>query len=481
MKRVGYFLIVLAVALAIGGCQNWSNIADPDNSAMRMNPAGTADVTIDSAYLWIYVVIPTGQMITAHEVTAAWNETTVTWNSFANAFSPDVEGSFIADDIGWRRADITSLVRDWMNGVVTNFGVLLEQTEATRTTYYSSEEISVTLRPKIEFYLTNNGQQQQVTVQRGTFGEVYDTFIWAAFPNDNFGLSGNLFTGMLNEGYNKTLIQFTLPVVEETGSVGDLVWCDDGDGIQEDGELGLGDITVKLKNCADSALVATEVTDSTGHYLFENVVPGDYFLSFDLPEGLSFAPKDQSDNDCHDSDVYPTAGITDCFTLDTAAVALCWDAGIICETPPPDSGCTRTIGYWKNHAGFGPQEDVVTPLLPIWLGTADEDESILVNSAQVAYDILTQHVYGEPSNGITKLYAQLLAAKLNIAAGASGGAVGEAIGDANEFLAAHSWESWASLTRDQKNMVLQWKDQFDMYNNGWIGPGHCDEDDDDSF
>ena len=34
------------------------------------------------------------------------------------------------------------------------------------------------------------------------------------------------------------------------------------------------------------------------------------------------------------------------------------------------NGCTRTIGYWKTHAGFGPQADVVTPLLPILLGSA---------------------------------------------------------------------------------------------------------------
>ena len=35
-----------------------------------------------------------------------------------------------------------------------------------------------------------------------------------------------------------------------------------------------------------------------------------------------------------------------------------------------DEEYTRTIGYWKTHAGFGPQEDVVTPLLPIYLGNA---------------------------------------------------------------------------------------------------------------
>jgi uncharacterized protein YfkK (UPF0435 family) len=28
-------------------------------------------------------------------------------------------------------------------------------------------------------------------------------------------------------------------------------------------------------------------------------------------------------------------------------------------------------------------------------------------------------------------------------------------------------------------MILEWKDKLDMYNNGLIGPGHCDDSDDD--
>jgi hypothetical protein len=366
-----------------------------------------------------------------------------------------------------------------MNGAMSNFGLLLEQGDTTRTTYYSSEEISASQRPRFEICFTVDGQQHCVTIQRGTWGHVFDTFIWEGYPDDNFGHAGNLYTGMMNGAEKQTLIQCGLPELPDHGAVGDFVWCDDGDGIQEESEPGLGGITVYLKTCRDSMLVATDVTDSTGHYLFEDVAPGSYFLRFALPEGLSFAPKDQGDNDCHDSDVYPTAGHTDCFTLDSAEVDLCWDAGIICHEPPPDTGCTRTKGYWKNHAGFGPQEDVVTPLLPLWLGTPNGDESVLVDSARVAYDILTQHVYGEPSNGVTKLYAQLLAAKLNIAAGADGEDVEDVIADADEFLAEFSWEDWGDLTREQRQMVLNWKDTLDAYNNGFIGPGHCGEEDED--
>jgi hypothetical protein len=138
-------------------------------------------------------------------------------------------------------------------------------------------------------------------------------------------------------------------------------------------------------------------------------------------------------------------------------------------------GCTRTIGYWKTHSGFGPQDDVVTPLLPIWLGTPGGTNSIAVTDNVIAHDILIQHVYGHPSNGITKLYAQLLGAKLNMASGASFGDIEDALGAADEFLADHYYTDWDSFDKNTQRTVNRLKDKFDEYNNGTIGPGHCDD------
>lgn len=144
------------------------------------------------------------------------------------------------------------------------------------------------------------------------------------------------------------------------------------------------------------------------------------------------------------------------------------------EPEPPQEGCSRTIGYWKTHAGFGPQADVVTPLLPIWLGTADGDASINVTTATMARNILVMKTYGKSSNGITKLYAQMLGAKLNTASGASGTDISDAFSEADAFLADHDWTDWDNLDKDTQKRVLLWQATFDMYNNGDIGPGHCD-------
>lgn len=137
-----------------------------------------------------------------------------------------------------------------------------------------------------------------------------------------------------------------------------------------------------------------------------------------------------------------------------------------------DPGCTYTIGYWKTHAGGqGNNPDVVTALLPISLG------SLQVTTAAQAISILSMEGSNgvkDASNGINKLYAQLLGAKLNIANGSAPAAVASVIADADAFLTTHDSTSWASLTKAEKQQVLDWMTTLDNYNNGLIGPGHCD-------
>ena len=121
------------------------------------------------------------------------------------------------------------------------------------------------------------------------------------------------------------------------------------------------------------------------------------------------------------------------------------------------------------HAGFGPQDDVVTPLLPITLG------AIEVTNATEAHDILVQKYCGGPSNGLVKLAAQFLGVMLNGANGADLGAVADEIDEAHQILTDYSCEDWDSLSKRDKKAILKLKTTFDKYNNGEIGPGHCDD------
>ena len=160
---------------------------------------------------------------------------------------------------------------------------------------------------------------------------------------------------------------------------------------------------------------------------------------------------------------------SDTFETHTAEAVVNINTG---ECPPPVLACTRTIGYWKNHAGAGPQEDAMSALLPVWLGTVNGTESIQVTSTTQAIQILKKE---KASNGIEKLYAQLLAAKLNIEKGASDESISAVIDTADAFLANHNAGDWKPLSKQQQSRVLQWMTTLDRYNNGQLaGAPHCE-------
>jgi hypothetical protein len=172
---------------------------------------------------------------------------------------------------------------------------------------------------------------------------------------------------------------------------------------------------------------------------------------------------------CGEHVVDNTAAFTTNDTGATGNASASVKVTVVCE--PPKTGCTRTPGYWKNHAGFKKQADVVSPLLPIWLGTAGGAKSIKVTTAAQAVDLLNRE--NDSSNGINKLYSHLLAAKLNAASNASTTNVDATIAAADAFLANHNSAGWTSLSAAQQAQVLAWKDKLDSYNNGYEGTRHC--------
>ncbi|MEO1085011.1 MAG: SdrD B-like domain-containing protein, partial [Acidobacteriota bacterium] len=113
-------------------------------------------------------------------------------------------------------------------------------------------------------------------------------------------------------------------------SIGNRVWLDDGDGIQTGGEVGVGNVTVRLYDASD-ALLGTTATDSGGHYAF-SPGPGDYYLEFLLPDDTAFAPRDQgggtAEADQLDRDVIAATGTTTVFTLGPGQVDTSRDAGL---------------------------------------------------------------------------------------------------------------------------------------------------------
>ncbi len=101
------------------------------------------------------------------------------------------------------------------------------------------------------------------------------------------------------------------------GGLGDTVWKDlDGNGIQDTGELGVAGVVVTAFTCSGD-YIAQMVTDGDGHYFFRDLLPGDYYLSFDisnLPQGCTYTLPGQGNSPDLDSNV-DINGLTSCITV----------------------------------------------------------------------------------------------------------------------------------------------------------------------
>lgn len=121
-------------------------------------------------------------------------------------------------------------------------------------------------------------------------------------------------------------------------TIGDFVWNDSNtNGIQDAGESGISNVTVRLYD-GRTNLLATTATGTNGYYLFAGWPGTNYFVEFVAPTGYWFTLRDQGGSDTNDSDTDPTTGRTVVFTNVVTTNDLKWDAGLY---RPPGS-----IGDW---------------------------------------------------------------------------------------------------------------------------------------
>ncbi|SHO81616.1 hypothetical protein MNB_SV-15-163 [hydrothermal vent metagenome] len=118
----------------------------------------------------------------------------------------------------------------------------------------------------------------------------------------------------------------------EFASLGDRVWLDDnGNGKQDDGESGVSDINVTLYIDGNSTPIAEIETNSTGEYLFENLIPNNYFVVFSRldEQNLRFTLANHSGSDNrNDSDANRTTGKSEVVTLESGDNYRDLDAGV---------------------------------------------------------------------------------------------------------------------------------------------------------
>jgi len=113
-----------------------------------------------------------------------------------------------------------------------------------------------------------------------------------------------------------------------SAALGDFVWHDrNANGIQEGGEPGIPGVTALL--VSNNVVIASQLTDVNGGYLFTGLAPGSYSVIFtNIPAGFVFSPADQGANDALDSDANVVTGRTPTVTLVSGEVNRTLDAGL---------------------------------------------------------------------------------------------------------------------------------------------------------
>ncbi|MEK7415285.1 MAG: SdrD B-like domain-containing protein, partial [Planctomycetota bacterium] len=146
----------------------------------------------------------------------------------------------------------------------------------------------------------------------------------------------------LSPGENDPTID--LGIEPSLASLGDYVWFDlDHDGQQDGSETGVPGVTVQLfdlgndgvKGGGDDNLLASDTTDVSGNYGFDNLQPGDYYVMFDLGTlPANYSPTQQNQGaDASDSDANGM-GMTDVVNLSPGENDPTIDLGIFNPVQP---------------------------------------------------------------------------------------------------------------------------------------------------
>jgi hypothetical protein len=139
--------------------------------------------------------------------------------------------------------------------------------------------------------------------------------------------------------------------------------------------------------------------------------------------------------------------------------------------PCPD-GCTLTQGYWKTHSWYGP-----APYDDTWahlwdpLVDPEGDYPTFYNSGKTWHEVLLTPA--SDGDAYIIMAYQYIAAYLNVYNGADPTVILETMHHAEELLTMYTPED--ELGEDIRQDFLETKDMLEMYNEGYIGPGHCTE------
>lgn len=126
------------------------------------------------------------------------------------------------------------------------------------------------------------------------------------------GIEGEFVTGSFmaensspNSSGNSIMGEFRIKIeqITESRSISGIAWIDvNQDGIKQPIEPYLPNVRMTLVNTSNNQTF-TAITQITGYYGFENLIPGEYRLTANPSNGYSFTLVDQGNSDVNDSDI----------------------------------------------------------------------------------------------------------------------------------------------------------------------------------
>ena len=164
--------------------------------------------------------------------------------------------------------------------------------------------------------------------------------LMAAVPANAFGVAAGTAMPTLNASVTDQIVA--------PGTVSGHVY-DDGlnNGIYHVGDAGITGVTVKLYTSSGIYTGLSTVTDDTGAYSFNFVVPGDYEVLFVAPQGMQFSPQDQGSNAQFWSVANVATGFSTAFTVGAASTTSYEDA-LLNFNGSPTATAADIIGDGQN-------------------------------------------------------------------------------------------------------------------------------------
>lgn len=190
-------------------------------------------------------------------------------------------------------------------------------------------------------------------------------------------------------------------------NLGDKVWLDfNRDGIQDDTELGIQNVEVRLFGFPSNNLIDVATTNVLGIYQFVDILPGNYYIEFNeatLPNGFRFSPQNVGNDDEIDSDADTLSGQTAVFEIfpftvdnnsfDAGAFEECSNVSDGGEIEADEELCgigadpTIMTNVTFPAGGFGPLEYLwLQSNVPVYNGPSDPNWTPIANSNSESYD-----------------------------------------------------------------------------------------------